>query len=299
MAEDKRSRHDETGLRLIRAGAHLLRTGTPIEELRLKDAAMLANLTVGAAYPRFPSGQEEFRREVVSAVLRESPKHRDAALDAIAQSVSRLRAKPLTVKDIPQVINAVAGQQQDAIRNDQTLNVRLYALSRLALGDHDDDLGEVRRELSEYDQRMAEEWRGTLEVICGELGIEPADETVSLNDFELACSSLLMGLAVRQQTSDLPKDIYPKLVMALAAGFFDVKAPATSERRAHRGFGIRLIDKLKRKREEPLTRSREKLKELAVSPRPPGLGEISMSQDELIGQLASEPVKRALKSSGR
>jgi hypothetical protein len=298
MPRTRRSREDEIGQRLIQAGAHLLRTGTALEELRLTDAAMLANVTTGAAYPRF-RGQGDFRREVTIAVLRDSPKHRDEALDAIAEVVANTDA-PLTVDDIPKLIESVAGRQQEAIRHDTGLAVRLYALSRLAFTDMDDGSGEIRRELQEHDKRMAEEWRGTLKVICTELGIEPAAESLELEDFEIACSCLLMGLAIRQRTSpDLPRDIYPRLVMALAAGFFDVKPPEGTAPRRTRDLRAWLTQKLTRgsrrnRRPKRLPQSQEKLGQLVEEARLPRLPEFQVSRDELLGKLASEPIKRAL-----
>lgn len=281
---------------------HLLHTGTALEELQLKDAAVLANVTTGAAYPRFKD-QNAFRRDVMFAVLHDSPRHRDAALNAIAKVLQESKTEDtlLTVDDIPRLIEDVARGQQAAIRDDPALAVRLYALSRLALADVDRS-SELRRELHQHDERIAKDWKNTVEVICGELGIEPAADTLKIEDFEIACSCLLLGLAIRQLTSDLPTDIYPRLVMALATGFFDTKPPEGTppERRRTRDLKTWLTQKLtgtgrKKRPAKPLPDSQKQLgKVVAEWPRRPPLPEIDVSREAVLGTLASEPIRRAL-----
>jgi hypothetical protein len=267
----------------------LLRTGTPIEELRLADAALLAGVTTGAAYPRFPKGQDEFRMAVLAAILRDAPRYRDVGLTALAGEMLAKDRSTLEPEDVPDVIEAVTAQQQQRMRDDDELPLRLYAVHRVAQA-NTDAARAIVDELRDRDERTNEEWAMVVKTIAEELGVRP-NADVSYHDFEIAVSSLLTGLALRQRTSELPEGIYGRLVEALIIGFFSQKerVPRKTVRQILVGFlnGTKRMTKTQKLLREAMAQESEEGDEAPLA----------VTSEGVLETVVSEPVRRALEAA--
>lgn len=221
----KRSPEDDTGRRLLQAGRRLLRTGTPVDELRLADAVALASIdgeiTSGAAYPRFGS-QERFRLAVLASLVEFGPRHRDASIDAFMHELAELVGDlELSAEDVPGVVSRVAEKRQADVSNDGDLALRLYAQTRILSDSTPPEFRErLHALLAARDAAVNREWSRIIETLADDLDVLPHKD-VDASDLEIAISSLLTGLAIRGMTTELAPDLYGRLICALLAGFYE------------------------------------------------------------------------------
>lgn len=220
---------DETGTRLLDAGVRLLEDGTPLDELRLTDAVDRASqdgkgpLTTGSAYPRFRGGQSEFRLAVLAHALeKDHARHRADGLDLFADNL-RDQVRPV---DIPSLVEVLAGSQEERVRADPGLPLRLYATYR-STEPNDERTTEIRTRLRERDERMNSNWTKAVAELAEELNVQPRKD-FEFSHFEIFLTSLLNGLAIRNRTSDVPEGLYAKFVQAAALGFFEPKSQRRS-----------------------------------------------------------------------
>jgi hypothetical protein len=288
----RRSTQDAIGIQLIEAGRRLLTSGTRLDELKIADAVELASVEgppVGAstAYRRFRD-QAEFRQAVLRAHLRSAPRHRSVALDVVARTLMEIWAAnegELKPADVPKFLFDVAEEQQRALRDDNDLALRLYALYRLSF--EDEQAQELKEDLRLWDEQINKEWTETVRTLAQEFGVKPLND-LEYEEFEIALTSLLIGVTIRQRTSEVPADVFPRLVGAFVLGYFQREDRDMSVTGRVLGFFQNSQRRLKH-----VTST---LKELADLNQLPGQQSLSQAQSQPDLQL-SEPVRRALAAS--
>lgn len=225
---------DATGKRILNAGLTLIDEGLAIHEVRLVDACERATsddpsrpITTGAAYPRFPRGQNEFRLCLLSELLRrDHGRHRRAGSDRAHDELEDLvrTHQPVPPAGIREYIEHHGSGQIERIGDDPTFPLRLYAMRLLAdredFPERDDLLAELRALDADSDSR----WTNSFKVIMLEYGWSARQE-FEPDDFELLLGALATGLAVKRLIA--PPDelaridhLYASFIAAAAIGFF-------------------------------------------------------------------------------
>jgi hypothetical protein len=224
-----RSRDDETGQLLVECGQVLVRTGTPIEQLTLADAAKFASrrtkrkITTGSAYPRF-HGQDKFRLAVLEAFLFDGPRYSDIALNGIMRAIHELedaKSDSLEPLDIEALVEKVAAEHEDVIRSDSELPLRLYAIWRLTRLEKEgsEHAKQQMAKVREREHLENEEWGRIVGKLAEQLGAAPLKD-VNIRDLEYGLTALRTGLLARQETTGIPDGILERLTVCLILGFF-------------------------------------------------------------------------------
>ena len=231
---------DDTGRRIIDAAIGLLEEGTAFHELRLSHAVERARqdepdspITRGAAYPRFPGGQSEFRLVVLAELLtRKSGQNRlkgaMAALDHLVEEMGSDDG-PLSAAKLRTLIEEQATEQMRRIAADPSSTLRLYAAGILARDEEFPDRDALLEELRQTDAESARAWRAPLGVLAREYRLAPR-KGFELEHFEIFLSALLTGLGVRRLVAsdderELLDALFPRLIAAAAFSGFFVEAP--------------------------------------------------------------------------
>jgi hypothetical protein len=215
----------------------LVRTGTPVEQLTLSDAADLASrqtgttVTTGSGYPRF-GDQDGYRLAVLEAFLDDGPSYSDIALNGVSQAIQELgdgKSEFLDADDVPKLIETVAADHEEAMRGDRELALRLYAIWRLKADRSERSLDQLAK-LREREELVNKEWAGIVETLARELGASPLAD-LEYTDFEIALTSLRTGLLARQATTGIPDGILGRLVGTLVLGFFEEARTSKAQRK--------------------------------------------------------------------
>ncbi len=213
----------------------LVRTGTALEDVTLVDAIDLVSLTngvkitTGSAYPRFGS-QSGFRRALREAFLDAEPQYSEIALDGLSRTIQRLgdgKSDHLVGDDLADLVDVVAAEHEDVIRNDAEFGLRQYAIRQLQIeattGPREDDRHRATAALErmrERDTLVNEEWSKVVQTLAEQAGVAKLSD-LDYGLFEIALTAFRDGLLVRQATSDVPEGTLAKLVGTFLLGFFE------------------------------------------------------------------------------
>ncbi|MFL5963984.1 MAG: hypothetical protein ACJ757_13940 [Gaiellaceae bacterium] len=228
---------DPTGQRIIGAALKLIEEGTPFHELRLADAVERAAednpeqpLSRGAAYPRFPGGQPQFRLAVLTELLRrEHARHRlEGATSAFEQVAAAMELQDhVSVEALRDFIESRGRDQLRGVADDALFPLRLYAYGLVGLDPTFPGRAAVIAMLQKRERQSDAEWSKLLDALAREFKLVPRDE-FEPDDFEVLLSALVTGLAVRRlYANDHERqrldDLYGRFVAAAAlTGYFAV-----------------------------------------------------------------------------